>query len=336
MRAFLLLFAALLLAPAAPAGAQGAPGRLTGGVAYTLPQWFKPSFLDFKDDVAEAAKQGRHVMVFVHLDECPYCAKMLAENFVSGENHDFMRKHFDVIAINVRGGLDVTWVDGVRYTERSLTRHLKVFGTPTLVFLGQDGSIALQLSGYRDPRALRDALAFVQSRGYLGGSFPAYLEKRGGATVYALRDHPQFAGVSNFKDYRKPLAILWEDRLCADCARFHDRTLKHSDVVAEMKKLLFVRLDAGSSEPIVDLAGNATAPAQWVKALGLNYRPGLVLYDEGREIFRVDSRLYHFHLKETLRYVSGGHYKRFATISEYNATRRAELLKQGVTIDYAE
>jgi hypothetical protein len=37
-----------------------------------------------------------------------------------------------------------------------------------------------------------------------------------------------------------------------------------------------------------------------------------------------------------LRYVSGGHYKRFASIPQYNAARRAELLKQGIDIDYAE
>ncbi|HEX6296021.1 MAG TPA: hypothetical protein VFZ74_05540, partial [Burkholderiales bacterium] len=62
----------------------------------------------------------------------------------------------------------------------------------------------------------------------------------------------------------------------------------------------------------------------------------LVLYDEGREIFRFDGHLYHFHFKEALRYVSGGHYKRFPSISQYNAARRAELTRQGVDIDYAE
>ena len=61
-----------------------------------------------------------------------------------------------------------------------------------------------------------------------------------------------------------------------------------------------------------------------------------MLFDEARGIFRFEGHLYHFHFKEALRYVSGGHYKRFASISQYNAARRDELLSQGVDIDYAE
>ncbi|HSC94667.1 MAG TPA: thioredoxin fold domain-containing protein [Burkholderiales bacterium] len=336
LRSLLAVLAALMLAAPGMAGAQTGAGKLKGGVAYTLPNWFKPSFLDFRQDVAEARKQNRHVMVFVHLDDCPYCARMLKESFVSGDNHDFIRRHFDVIAVNVRGSLEVQWIDGVSYTERGLTMHLKVVGTPTLLFLGEDGGIALRLNGYRDPRALRAALEYVQSRSYRSQPFAAYLATRDHPAVYAFRDHPQFAAATNFKGYRKPLAVLFEDRRCAECARFHEKTLSHPDVVAEMKQYLFVRLDAGSNQPLVDLAGNATTPAQWAKALNLTYRPAVVLFNEGREILRVDTHLYHFHFKEALRYVSGGHYQRYETLSRYNAARRTELLKQGIDIDYGE
>ncbi|HEY7658785.1 MAG TPA: thioredoxin fold domain-containing protein [Burkholderiales bacterium] len=336
LRPLLAALAALMLTVAGAAGAQTGAGKLKGGVPYTLPGWFKPSFLDFRQDVAEARKQNRHVMVFVHLDDCPYCARMLQESFVSGENRDFIQRHFDVVAVNVRGSLEVRWIDGVSYTERGLTTHLKVIGTPTLLFLGEDGGIALRLNGYRDPAALRAALEYVQSRSYHSQPFTAYRATRNDPAVYTFRDHPQFAAATSFKGYRKPLAVLFEDRQCTECARFHEKTLRHPDVVAEMKQYLFVRLDAGSKQPIVDLAGNATTPAQWAKALNLTYRPAVVLFNDGREILRVDTHLYHFHFKEALRYVSGGHYQRHETLSRYNAARRTELLKQGIEIDYGE
>jgi hypothetical protein len=99
-------FSALPPSPAvaAAAGAETAPGQMKGGVNYSLPPWFKSSFLHFKDDIEEARQQGRHVMVFLHLEQCPYCARMLKENFESGDTRDFMQKHFDVIGINIRGG----------------------------------------------------------------------------------------------------------------------------------------------------------------------------------------------------------------------------------------
>lgn len=336
MKPISLVVAALILAVSGVAGAATAPGTMTGSEAYSLPDWFKPSFLDFRSDVAEARKQGKHVMAFVHLDECPYCARMLKENFVRGENRDFMQKHFDVVAVNVRGSLEVKWIDGATYTERALTRHLGIIGTPTLVFLDLEGNKALQLSGYRDPRALRHALEYMQSQSYRRQPFTVYLAGREQPPVYALRDHPQFSSATNFKGYKKPLALLFEDRNCADCARFHDTTLNHPDVVAEMTKFRFVRLDARSDQVIIDLDGRTTTPAQWAKALDLSYRPAVALFDEGRLILRLDGRLYHFHFKETLRYVSGGYYKRYETISAYNVARREELLKRGIDINYAE
>lgn len=61
-----------------------------------------------------------------------------------------------------------------------------------------------------------------------------------------------------------------------------------------------------------------------------------MLFDEGREIFRIDGQLYHFHFEEALRYVSGDHHRRYPNISAYSAARREELLQQGIDIDYTE
>jgi len=331
----LLAAAALVLVLAAPAGAQ-TQGRLTGGIIYTLPDWFKASLLDLREDVDDARKANRHLMLFLHLDECPYCARMLKESFVDGDNARILRAHFDVIAINVRGASEVTWTDGKKFTERALTRKLKAFGTPTLIFLDGKGDVALKLVGYRDPAALRDALDYVQSAAYRSQTFTAYVASRRKPEGAPLRDEPRFARVTDFKGYRKPLAIVFEDRRCAECARFHEKTLDHPEVVAELKKFLLVRLDTDSSAPVIDLDGKPLTPAQWAKALDLSYRPAVVLYNEGREIVRIDTRLYHYHFKERLRYVSGEYYKRYASLSQYGAARRAELLKQGIDIDYSE
>jgi len=336
MRALSIFLLALTLIAAGPAGADTRPGRVTGGKAYALAPWFKASFLDFRADVEEAREQGRQVMVFLHLDECPYCARMLAEDFHSGANREFMQKHFDVIAVNVQGSLSLTWTDGAAYTERTLARHLKTIATPTIVLLGEDGTNVLQLTGYRDPAAFRHALEFVQSRSYRKQSFAAYLASRKKAMVYTLRDHAQFSSVKSFKDYTKPLALLFEDGSCAECARFHDTTLNRPDVVEEMKKFLFVRFDAESDTPIVGLDGTRTTPALWVKSLNLSYRPGLVLFDQGREIYRIDGRLYHFHFKEALRYVGGAYYRQYPSLSAYRAAYRAELMRQGIDINCAE
>lgn len=336
MRVLPVLVASLGLALGGPSLAETPRGQMKGGVKYSMPAWFKASLLDFKHDVEEARAQGKHVLVFLHLDECPYCERMLRESFVSGDTANFMQKHFDAIGVNVRGELETVWIDGKTYTERTLTRHLGVFATPTLVFLDPVGNKVLQLNGYRDPRALRLALEYVQSKSYGKQSLTDYVAARDKPAVYTLRDHPQFAKTTNFKGYKQPLAVIFEDKQCSECARFHEKTLNHPDVLAELQKFQVVRLDTDSSQPIVKPDGSTTTAAQWAKSLDLSYRPAYALFDEGREIFRMDGRLYHYHFRETLRYVSGGFYRQYDTFSKYSAARREELLKQGIDINYAE
>jgi len=154
--------------------------------------------------------------------------------------------------------------------------------------------------------------------------------------VYEFRAHPQFADVTDFSGKTGALAVLFEDRYCAECARFHATTLSDPRVTEEMKRFVFVRLDAESNRPIVGLDGKPTTPAQWAKSLGLSYRPAIVLFNEGRELFRADGRLYHLHFEEALRYVGGGYYGQFDTIGQFRAAYRAERLERGVDIDYAE
>ena len=330
------IIAAALLAVASPASTETVRGKLAGGERYVLPEWFSKSFLSFKEDVAEARAQGKHLMLFLHLEECPYCVKMLKENFVDGERRDRIQKHFDVIGVDIRGARELQWVDGARYAERSLAAHLKINAAPAMVFFDFDGNKVLQLNGYREPRAFGQALDYVQTQRYRHETLAAYLERQDKPAVYTLRQHPLFATTSNFKGYRKPLALLFEDRQCAECAAFHDKVLNHPAVLAEMANIHFVRLDTDSNKPVVDLDGRTTTAGQWAKALGLSYRPAAIFFDEGREVSRMDGRLYHFHFSERLRYVGGRYHKRFESYSKYSAARREELLKQGVTINYAE
>jgi hypothetical protein len=66
-------------------------------------------------------------------------------------------------------------------------------------------------------------------------------------------------------------------------------------VLAELKPFRVVRLDAYAETPIVDITGRHTTPRGWAASLGLNHRPGVVLFDEGKEAGRVEGRFYHFH-----------------------------------------
>ena len=336
MKKLLLVLGLMALASAPAMAAETPRGRLTGGEAYSLPDWFKPSFYDIPSELEEVAARDQHLLLFMHLDECPYCARLLSENFRDGSNRVLLQQHFDVIAINVRGMNTVQWVDGKSYTEKQLTNEvLKTFATPTLVFLDGRGKVVLKLNGYRSPRPFRQALEYVQGRHYLKESLSDYAARQPAKVAYRFRPHPLIIEASDLGGERGPLAVIFEDRDCADCEEFHTWVLNHADVLPELKKFRMVRFDSYSDAPMIDVAGHRTTPRTWAKQLGLTYRPGVVLFNEGRERARIDGMLYKYHVMELLRYVSGRYYLTYPTFRAYGAARREELTRQGIDIDYS-
>lgn len=78
-------------------------GKITGAQMHQTPDWFKASFLDMVEDTEEAASENRHVMLFLDLDGCPYCTRMMNESFIQdGPTKNFIKENFDVININIK------------------------------------------------------------------------------------------------------------------------------------------------------------------------------------------------------------------------------------------
>jgi thioredoxin-related protein len=122
--------------------------------ANEIPAWFAESFLDVREDAAEAAKAGKRAVYYFWLEGCPYCEKMEKITFRDPSIVERMKREFVAVAVNVRGDREVTWTDGARLTEKTLTRKLAVRGTPTLVFFDEKGGIALRSTGYLDAAQL--------------------------------------------------------------------------------------------------------------------------------------------------------------------------------------
>jgi thioredoxin-related protein len=135
----------------------------------------------------------------------------------------------------------------------------------------------------------------------------------------------------------KPLAVIFEDKGCLDCDALHDGHLKRPEVREVLENYTFVRLDALSEEPIVDVEGNQTTPRAYAEKLGLVYRPSIVLFDKGEEVMRINSKLYTYHFEEILRYVGERHYEKYPeSFYDYLDVRTAEITANGRNVDLSE
>ena len=307
-------------------------GEVTGGASHTLPDWFKESFLDIADDVEEASDEERHVMLFFHLSNCPYCNRMLTESFETDPVKSYIREHFDVIVINIKGDREVAFDEETSVSEKALAEQLNVFATPAIMFLNKDNKAVARVDGYRAPPRFQQVLNYVNDQVYNDKiTLKNYLDKNLDRQVYALRDNPVFSKTKDLSAIKGPLMVIFEDGTCHDCPEFHDRVLAHEDVMTEMKPYTVVRLNTDSTEEIIDPDGNKTTANAMTDALNMTYRPGVAVYDEGKLIARMDSLIYSFHYKERLRYISGGYYKT-EEYRDYSEKRREELLSEGLNI----
>lgn len=120
----ILLVAALLAAAGACAQSRVGilmPGMVNPGYAHK-PAWFKSSPLDIGEDIREASASGRRLMVYFYQDGCPYCKKLLEDNFGQHSIAEKTRRYFDVVALNIRGDEEVTDPQGRRTTEKQWAR----------------------------------------------------------------------------------------------------------------------------------------------------------------------------------------------------------------------
>jgi len=312
-------------------------GKLTGTKVTVYPDWFKESFLDIGADVDEAAESDKHLMLFLELEGCPYCYKMIEENFEHAPYSDFIKENFDVIALNIRGDREVALDADTTATEKQIAKLLNVRYTPTIIFLDRENQTVARVNGYRNVGDFKVVLDYVRQKAYLTQTLAQYADARKNA-AYRFRDHPQFADVNDLHAVADhPLAVLFEDSGCTACDALHDGNLNDPEINAALKRFTFVRLDAMSDEAIVDVEGNRTTPKAWAAKLGLTYRPGIVLFDKGREIARIDAMLYRYHFLGVLEYVGDQHYEEYpASPFRYIDAKTAELIRQGEVVNISE
>ena len=332
IRFLAIALAALLLT--APLAAAAGKGKLTGGIAHDYPDWFKESFLDLKEDAGEAAAENKHTILFLSLNGCPYCARMLSETFA--QNKDAIIKDFDTIGLNIRGDRMVM-VDGENeMSEKQLARKLRVRFTPTVIFLDDEANTVLRINGFWDPAQFRTAMAYVRTRSYKEMELNQFIAGQKSERVWKFARHPAMSDTSDLAGTTKPLLVLFEDAGCSACAELHNEILTREDVTEALKSYTFVRLDAEAETKLTDPAGNQTTARAWAKKLGVRASPTFVAFDEGKERQRLDSKLYSHHFISILGYVSGKHYKTHETWLKFNSERTEKILATGKDVDLSD
>jgi len=329
-----LLLALLLLFPVLQVEARGS---YSGAMETVYPAWFKESFLDLAADVADAAADGRRLMLFFHQNGCPYCNLLVERNLSQRDIAETLQANMHVVAINMFGDREVTTLDGRSLTEKDFAAEMRVQFTPTLLFFDEQGRVVLRLNGYIPPQNFKLALDYIAGR----------MERRTGYRDYLAANRPATPSGSLInEDYHqappyllnvredKPLALFFEQTQCPDCDRLHQEVLNDDEIRTLLKAYDVVQLDMWSPTPLITPQGERSDARSWARSLNVNFAPTFVLFDaDGNEVIRSEAMFKRFHTASMLDYCLSGAYLREPSFQRYISARSEQLREQGRDVD---
>ena len=300
------------------------------------PGWFKNSFLDLNEDIEEARASGKRLMIFFYQDGCPYCKKILQDNFGQRDIAEKTKSNFDVVSLNIWGDRDVSFgkLDTI---EKDFAASLKVMYTPTLIFFNEEGKAVLRTNGYYHPAKFNAALDYVlghhdkkeKFRSYLARVSPVKTKGEIYKEIESVKSPYDFSLSSD--KYR---LVAFEQKQCAECDELHGDIFKRKESKEQLNKLNVSVLDMWSDEKITQPNGKKSSVKDWAKELNIQYAPSLVYFDpQGKEVFRSDAYLKAFHVQSVMDYVTSGAYKTQTNFQRYIDARADQLEEQGIHVD---
>ena len=267
----------------------------SGASSQEHPRWFAQSLLILPEEIADAAREKKRVVLYFEQDGCPYCKRMVEVTFRDPAVAKRMQERFVPIALNIWGDREVTAPGGEAMSEKQLTRSLRIQFTPTMIFFDEKGEVALRLNGYYPPDRFLAALEGAFSSAGRTGPTPGK-RKPGG----------------------KPVALLFEAGACAACEDLKV-TLRHDSVAKQLAAFSLERLPLSGAR---------------AKQLGVGEAPTLVLFDAaGGEVIRLEAYFRPFHVAGSLEYVASGAYRSEPSFQRFLQERAERMRRAGERVD---
>ena len=342
----ILIISSLMIPPSmAKEEKEEAVGKYFGGKTATHPAWFKESFLDLEEDIADSAKQGKRLVVYFWQPGCPYCAQLWDDNFAQKDIVETFRKNFEIIAINMWGNREVISVGGNDYSEKSFAEALSVAYTPTLFFFDENKKVVLKLEGYVPPENFRLALQYVSQHKEKEGNYASFVtankahdKNHQGAlhaeSYFSKPLYPLDVSKLSEADKGKYQAVFFEKPQCKNCDLLHQKTLQDKETIKLIKQFKSIQLNRYADTKVITPTGKHTTAKEWATQLNITYLPAMVFFDpKGKEVMRIDAQMRSFHIQSVFDYVLSGAYKTELNFQRYISARADKIREEGKDVD---
>ena len=140
--------------------------------------WMRDTFKDLQEDSAEAASEGKRLLILVEQRGCIYCREMHEKTFPDPRVKAMLEEDYFPVQINLHGDIEIVDTDGEVLTEKAATRKWGVLFTPTMILMPEEideaatatDQAAAVMPGAFSPGTTLDLLTWVKEQRYLDQS----------------------------------------------------------------------------------------------------------------------------------------------------------------------
>ena len=315
-------------------------GKFFGAKTAVHPDWFKESFLDLEEDVADSTAAGKRLVVYFWQPGCPYCSQLWSDNFAEKDIEDSFRKNFEIVAINMWGDKEVVMIGGKNYTEKSFADALSIAYTPTLLFFDENKKVVHKVAGYIPSKDFRLVMEYVSQHKEKDGNYAAFIaSKNKGIVAGKLHKEPFFSQAPydlrvTSTEKNKYTAVFFEKPNCKNCDLLHEKTLKDKDTRKLVKQFRSIQLNRYADTEVTTPTGIKTTAKDWANQLNISYLPAMIFFDpDGKEVMRIDAQMHSFHIQSVYDYVLSGAYKTELNFQRYISARSEKIREHGKDVD---
>lgn len=112
-----------------------------------------------------AKEQNKQLMFFFHIPNCPYCERMLKENFKDKETLYEINKSFIFVDIYTKDEGLVFFKD-FKGTRKEFAKEMKVFTYPTTNFTSASFKLIHTARGYRNTNEYLSEIKYINTKSY--------------------------------------------------------------------------------------------------------------------------------------------------------------------------
>lgn len=304
------------------------------------PDWFKQTFFDLSDDLAEAEAAGkRGIIVNFSQKNCNHCEAFVKTTLSNESIKNRITEKYDLIGLDIFSDVEIVLPNGVETTIKNYAEKSRARFTPTLIFYGVEKKPLLKIVGFYPPEKFSNVLDYIDGEHYKKVKLSQYLRSRkelndaGNIMVNTtIFDKPPVNLEPKNYDGKSFSLVMFESPNCNACKRFHDRVLSDKSIHELMSHYKSVQLDSTNNKDKITLPDGSLSTAQeWSEALQLSYDYSILFFDEnGKEVHRIDAECGLSRMNGSLKYVQEKAYEKHEQFLQWRKANRIKEMQSKI------